>query len=226
VDAFIFALLWARYIEPFGKLQHHIGGKVSGSSSRLQRANELAGNSRPRRVRKHQLSMSGPEWQDMQLAFLPPDQPPEQKPACRGGEAICPGSSRGQTDPGQSRQPDLVAAAIVADAGRDIDCHQTRIGLGRHDHARAAGRMSAVMIQDRGDRDIFPVRQLHQIGRIDAERAGDPIEPPTDTVLVPVSRRPMVCGVVGGSHRSATSCRVSFLARRTSRIRVIIRISS
>ena len=28
---------------------------------------------------------------------------------------------------------------------------------------------------------------------------------PTDTVRVPVSRRPMVCGVVGGLHRAATS---------------------
>src|SRR3954466_2091857 len=45
---------------------------------------------------------------------------------------------------------------------------------------------------------------------------------PTETVRVPVSSRPMVCGVVGGSQRSATSCSVSRLARRTSRIRVII----
>src|SRR3954466_4619516 len=45
---------------------------------------------------------------------------------------------------------------------------------------------------------------------------------PTETVRVPVSSRPIVCGVVGGSQRSATSCRVIFLARRTSRMRVIM----
>src|SRR5688572_12791882 len=45
---------------------------------------------------------------------------------------------------------------------------------------------------------------------------------PTDTVRVPVSRRPMVCGVVGGSQALATSSRVIPRARRTSRIRVII----
>src|ERR1043165_9968665 len=45
---------------------------------------------------------------------------------------------------------------------------------------------------------------------------------PTDTVRVPVSRRPMVCGVVGGSHFRATSSSVIPRARRTSRIRVIM----
>src|SRR5262249_4153842 len=45
---------------------------------------------------------------------------------------------------------------------------------------------------------------------------------PTETVRVPVSRRPIVCGVVGGSHRLATSSRVMPRARRTSRILVII----
>src|SRR5690606_36509038 len=45
---------------------------------------------------------------------------------------------------------------------------------------------------------------------------------PTETVRVPVSSRPIVCGVVGGTQRSATSCSVMLRARRTSRIRVII----
>src|SRR3990167_3734740 len=45
---------------------------------------------------------------------------------------------------------------------------------------------------------------------------------PIDTVRVPVSSRPMVWAVVGGSQRLATSSRVSPFARRTSRIRVII----
>src|SRR5688572_6133513 len=45
---------------------------------------------------------------------------------------------------------------------------------------------------------------------------------PTDTVRVPVSRRPMVCGVVGGSQAWATSSRVIPRARRTSLIRVIM----
>ena len=45
---------------------------------------------------------------------------------------------------------------------------------------------------------------------------------PTDTVRVPVSRRPTVCGVVGGLQRSATSSSVIPRARLTSLIRVII----
>jgi hypothetical protein len=45
---------------------------------------------------------------------------------------------------------------------------------------------------------------------------------PTETVRVPVSSRPIVCAVVGGTQRCATSSSVSPLARRTSRIAVII----
>ena len=45
---------------------------------------------------------------------------------------------------------------------------------------------------------------------------------PTETVRVPVSSRPIVCGVVGGSQRRATSSSVIPRARRTSLIRVII----
>ena len=45
---------------------------------------------------------------------------------------------------------------------------------------------------------------------------------PTETVRVPVSRRPMVCGVVGGAQALATSSSVIPRARRTSLIRVII----
>ncbi|PAV66267.1 hypothetical protein WR25_19906 [Diploscapter pachys] len=37
----------------------------------------------------------------------------------------------------------------------------------------------------------------------------------TETVRVPVSRRPIVWAVVGGTHRCATSSRVSPLALRT-----------
>ena len=49
---------------------------------------------------------------------------------------------------------------------------------------------------------------------------------PTETVRVPVSSLPMVCGVVGGSHLRATSSSVIPRARRTSQIRVIIFRSS
>ena len=49
---------------------------------------------------------------------------------------------------------------------------------------------------------------------------------PTETVRVPVSSRPTVCGVVGGSQRSATSWSVIRRARRTSLMRVIIGLSS
>ena len=42
---------------------------------------------------------------------------------------------------------------------------------------------------------------------------------PSERLRIPVSSRPMVCAVVGGSQRSATSSRVYPLARRTSRIR-------
>ena len=45
---------------------------------------------------------------------------------------------------------------------------------------------------------------------------------PTETVRVPVSNRPIVCGVVGGTQALATSSSVIPRARRTSRIRVII----
>jgi hypothetical protein len=43
-----------------------------------------------------------------------------------------------------------------------------------------------------------------------------------DTVLVPVSKRPMVCGVVGGSQARATSANVIRFAFRTSLMRVIM----
>src|SRR4029453_13519154 len=45
---------------------------------------------------------------------------------------------------------------------------------------------------------------------------------PTETVRVPVSSRPMVCGVVGGTQALATSSSVMPRARRTSLMRVII----
>src|SRR4030095_7403917 len=45
---------------------------------------------------------------------------------------------------------------------------------------------------------------------------------PTETVRVPVSRRPIVCGVVGGTQALATSSSVIARARRTSRMRVIM----
>jgi len=45
---------------------------------------------------------------------------------------------------------------------------------------------------------------------------------PIETVRVPVSSRPMVCGVVGGVQAWATSSSVIPRARRTSRIRVIM----
>ena len=43
-----------------------------------------------------------------------------------------------------------------------------------------------------------------------------------DTVRMPVSSRPMVCAVVGGTQAAATSAKVSPRALRTSRMRVII----
>jgi hypothetical protein len=45
---------------------------------------------------------------------------------------------------------------------------------------------------------------------------------PTDTVRDPVSSRPIVWAVVGGSQRLPTSYKVSRLALRTSRIAVIM----
>ena len=45
---------------------------------------------------------------------------------------------------------------------------------------------------------------------------------PIETVRVPVSSRPIVCGVVGGLQACATSSSVIPRARRTSRMRVII----
>src|SRR4051812_46272529 len=47
---------------------------------------------------------------------------------------------------------------------------------------------------------------------------------PTETVRVPVSSRPIVWAVVGGSQRCPTSSSVSPLALRTSRIRVIMQV--
>src|SRR3982751_3136640 len=45
---------------------------------------------------------------------------------------------------------------------------------------------------------------------------------PSDKVRVPVSSRPIVCAVVGGLQRSATSAKVRPFALRTSRIRLCI----
>ena len=61
-------------------------------------------------------------------------------------------------------------------------------------------------------------RNLKKIGL----KAQDTSELFFSGVRVPVSNRPIVCAVVGGSQRAATSASVSPRARRTSRIRVIM----
>ena len=44
----------------------------------------------------------------------------------------------------------------------------------------------------------------------------------SERTRIPVSSRPMVCAVVGGVQRAATSAKVSPFALRTSRIRLCI----
>ena len=93
-----------------------------------------------------------------------------KRPAGRGtstSRLSAPAKSSGR-EPGQ---PDLVAAAIVADARADGDRDQPRRRLGRDDDAVAARRMGAVMVEGRGDRHVLAVGQGDQVGRLDAERA-------------------------------------------------------
>ena len=81
--------------------------------------------------------------EQLQLVVVAVDQAPEQEAAGGAGDEDVAVEGGGEALGGLAVEPELVAGAIVADAGGDDHRHLARRIAGRHDQAGAAGSMGA-----------------------------------------------------------------------------------
>ena len=177
----------------------------------------------PRRIGDDLLAASGLERQNLQFLFIAVDKPTEQEAAGGAGDEHVAVERSAHSPRAERFAPHFVAGPIIADTGTDHDRDLAILHARWDDDRRLARRGRSARAEDRGD------LELGAFATFDRDPAPQPRAPcamrfsqPTETVRVPVSRRPMVCGVVGGSQPPATSSSVIPRARRTSLIRVII----
>jgi len=114
----------------------------------------------------------------VELVILASDQAAEQEAAGGSGDEQVAVERACERFGLQPLQPELVAAAIIADPG--LDDHRDQPGRSgrRQDDAVAARRVGALMVERRGDRNVHARGQGDEIGRLDLERLGDPVQPP------------------------------------------------
>ena len=134
----------------------------------------------------------------MELAVLAADQAAEQEAAGGTRNQHVAVERAAELLGIQPLAPDLVAGAIVADAGRYGHRDLAGCGPRRDDQRLFPWGAGAVGAEHRHDRQFAALGMVDQVGGIHARAAAMRLSQPTETVRVPVSSRPMVCGVVGG----------------------------
>ncbi len=110
---------------------------------------------------------------------------------------------------------------VIADRAADRHRQHPRRRTGRRDRARAARRHGPPRVPAAPRPAAFSrIGSVTRSAGVQPRAAAIRFSQGSDTVRVPISSRPIVCGVVGGEQARATSSRVMPLARRTSRIAV------
>lgn len=157
------------------------GGAAVNSASK--RSHQPDRHRNPRRVGDDELTLGRSQRQDVELRTFGADQAAEQEAAGGAGDEDVAVHGAGEGGRGvvgggvDALAPDFVAGAVVADRARHFDGDESGRGGGGDDDAGLARGVDAVGGEDGGDGDVLAVRQLDEVARGDAERAGDAVEP-------------------------------------------------
>src|SRR6478736_3022731 len=118
---------------------------------RLERPHQPHRHRRPWRVGDHALASAGARREEVELAFLAPDQPTEQEASGRTRDEYVAIERLAEVVGVEPFAPDFVARAIVADTGRDGHRNLASNDARGNDQGRPLRGSRAVRTEDRDD---------------------------------------------------------------------------